>query len=165
MVTAYLALGGNIGDRLGTLAGAREALGNLAGIRIVTSSSLYETEPVGGPPDQQLYLNAVLKILTTLDPEELLRCCLSIENHFGRRRHVPCGPRTLDVDLLFYGEEVYRREDLILPHPRLHLRSFVLAPLRDVAPELMHPLLKRTIGELYHRLQSTKGVERWCESW
>jgi 2-amino-4-hydroxy-6-hydroxymethyldihydropteridine diphosphokinase len=165
MVTAYLGLGGNIGDRLGTLAGAREVLDNLAGIGIVASSRLYETEPVGGPAGQPFYLNAVLKIRTVLDPEKLLQCCLSVERRFGRRREVPCGPRTLDVDLLFYGAEVCQSENLIVPHPRLHQRSFVLAPLLDVAPELMHPLLKRTVSELYHRMQPAAGVERWCESW
>ncbi len=165
MVTAYLGLGGNIGDRLGTLAGAREVLDNQKGIRVVASSPLYETEPVGGPLDQPLYLNAVLKIRTALDPEKLLQCCLSVESRFGRRRDVPCGPRTLDVDLLFYGTEICRGENLILPHPRLHQRSFVLAPLRDLAPELMHPLLERTVSELYNQMQPAVGVERWCESW
>jgi 2-amino-4-hydroxy-6-hydroxymethyldihydropteridine diphosphokinase len=165
MVTAYLGIGGNIGDRRETLAGARNVLDNLAGIQVVSSSPLYETEPVGGPLGQPLYLNAVLKIRTALDPEKLLQCCLSVESRFGRRRDVPCGPRTLDVDLLFYGAEVRRGKNLIVPPPRLHQRSFVLAPLRDVAPELMHPLLERTVSELYSRLQPAAGVERWCESW
>jgi 2-amino-4-hydroxy-6-hydroxymethyldihydropteridine diphosphokinase len=165
MATAYLALGGNMGDRLETLAGAREALGNLAGIQVVASSPLYETEPVGGPPDQQPYLNAVLQIRTTLAPDELLRCCLAVESRFGRRRHVSCGPRTLDVDLLFYGAQTCNGEGLIVPHPRLHLRSFVLAPLNDVAPELVHPLLGQTVSELYRRLPPDDGVVRWCECW
>jgi 2-amino-4-hydroxy-6-hydroxymethyldihydropteridine diphosphokinase len=165
MVTAYLALGANIGNRRASLAGARKALGNKPGIRVVAESHLYETYPVGGPPDQKQFLNAVLKIETELEADILLETCLEVEKQFGRRRTRHWGPRTLDVDLLFYGSAVFRKEKLTVPHPRLHERAFVLAPLLDVAPGLRHPVLNRTINELHRQLPSDRGVERLYESW
>jgi len=165
MVTAYLALGSNLGDRRSCLAGAREALDRLPGIRVVAGSALYETDPVGGPPSQDRYLNAVLEIDTDLAAEPLLQRCLAIEDEFGRRRTEPRGPRTLDVDLLFFGAEVIREKRLMVPHPRLHERAFVLAPLCDVAAGLRHPVLGETIRELFHRLPPDPGVVRLCDSW
>ncbi|MEZ4600879.1 MAG: 2-amino-4-hydroxy-6-hydroxymethyldihydropteridine diphosphokinase [Syntrophotaleaceae bacterium] len=165
MVTAYLALGANLGNRRASLAGARRALANKPGIRVVAKSCLYETDPVGGPPDQKQFLNAVLKIETELEADRLLETCLEVEKQFGRRRVGHWGPRTLDVDLLFYGSEVFSKKQLTVPHPRLHERAFVLAPLLDVAPGLRHPVLNRTINELYRQLPSSRGVERLCDSW
>lgn len=165
MVTAYLALGSNLGDRAATLRGGREALDATPGIQVTASSPLYQTEPVGGPVGQGPYLNAVLEVETTLSSHALLRCCLEVEARFGRRRRQRWEARTLDVDLLLFGEEVRDDPDLVLPHPRLHLRPFVLVPLGDLAPELVHPLLGRTVSELLADVPPTGGVQRFSETW
>jgi len=165
MVTAYLALGSNLGDREAMLRGAREALNALPRLRVEASSALYETDPVGGPANQPPYLNAVLRVATDLPAEELLRRCLEVEERFGRLRQEPWGPRTLDVDVLFYGRKVCARPELVLPHPQLQYRRFVLAPLADLAPELVHPLLGLTVRELLLRLPAGDGVRRIFETW
>lgn len=146
--TAFIALGSNLGDRLHYLAGARERLAETPGVVVAAASSIYETEPVGGPPGQEPFLNAVLRIETTLPPRALLESCLAIETHFGRQRTVPWGPRSIDLDLLLYGALSIDEPDLIVPHPRLHLRTFVLVPLCEVAPELVHPTLGTRLSEL-----------------
>lgn len=165
MVTAYLALGSNLGDREAILKGAREALDAAPGVRVTACSPLYQTEPVGGPAGQGSYLNAVLGVETDLPAPDLLRCCLAVETRFGRRRKERWGARTLDIDLLFRGEEIRCEEDLVIPHPRLHVRRFVLTPLRDIAPELVHPLLGRTVRELLADLPPGDGVTRFLENW
>jgi 2-amino-4-hydroxy-6-hydroxymethyldihydropteridine diphosphokinase len=165
MATAYLALGSNLGDREGTLKGAREELNGTQGIRVAAFSPLYQTEPVGGPAGQGPYLNAVLQVETVLSPRGLLQRCFAVEALFGRQRRKVWGPRTLDVDQLFYGEEIRHDPDLVLPHPRLHLRRFVLAPMLDLAPELVHPLLGQTVRQLFASLQTTKSVRRFSETW
>lgn len=165
MIKAFLSLGTNMGDCLATLQGARKSLAVRPGIRVVASSALYETEPVGGPPGQSNYLNTVLEVATTLSPEKLLAACLTIENRFGRKRLVHNGPRTLDIDLLFFGDLICRTPDLVLPHPRLHRRAFVLIPLCDLAPGLLHPLLGKTIRQLCDQLPDDQGVHRLAENW
>lgn len=165
MVTAYLALGSNLGDREAMLRGAREALNNSPRVRVEASSPLYETDPVGGPSQQPPYLNAVLQVVTDLPAEALLRRCLEVEDRFGRLRQERWGARTLDVDVLFYGRKICRRPDLVLPHPRLHHRRFVLAPLADLAPELVHPVLGLTVCDLLARLPDGDGVHRILETW
>lgn len=163
--SAYLGLGSNLGDREAMLRGAREALHAPPELRVVSWSSLYRTEPVGGPAHQEAYLNAVLEVETTLDARRLLERCLEVEARFGRVRQERWGPRTLDVDLLFYSRELCREADLELPHPRLHLRAFVLIPLTELIPDFVHPLSGRTIRDLADALQPVKGVERLCPSW
>jgi len=165
MVNAYLALGSNLGEREKILKGARQALDAAPGVRVTASSPLYETQPVGGPEGQGPYLNAVLKVETDLSAPELLRRCLKVEALFGRQREERWGARTLDIDLLLRGEETRCEADLVVPHPRLHLRRFVLTPLRDLAPELVHPLLGRTVSELLADLPSGDGVTRLLENW
>lgn len=164
MVTAYLSLGSNLGRREATLAGARALLSATPGVAVTASSALYETDPVGGPEGQGPYLNAVLRVETALSPRALLQVALDAEAHFGRRRAERWGARTLDVDLLLYGGEVRREADLVLPHPRLHLRRFVLDPLCDLAPGLPHPLLGRTARDLRDALPAD-GVRRLAETW
>ena len=133
---AYLALGSNLGDRLAHLQLAVDALARVPGIRVVAVSRIYETAPVGGPP-QDPYLNAVVAIETDLGPHELLRRCQELEELAARERTERWGPRTLDVDVLLVGELRVETADLTIPHPRMWERGFVLAPLRDVAPELV----------------------------
>ncbi len=162
---AYLALGANLGDRLEALRGARSALEREPGIDVIGSSALYETEPVGGPSGQGAYLNAVLKVAAALDPFSLLKLCLSIENRFGRQRQQRWGARTLDIDLLFYDDETHDEAVLTLPHPRLHLRAFVLAPLCDLAPQFAHPRLGASLAELLNSLEGDQNVRRLREIW
>lgn len=129
--TAYIALGSNLGDREKYLRFAVRELGN-----VVAMSQVFETEPVGGPDGQGAYLNMVVKIETPLDPYALIRRCQRIEANALRQRIVRWGPRTLDVDLLFYDDVTITSEALTVPHPRIFERRFVLAPLSEVAPEL-----------------------------
>jgi 2-amino-4-hydroxy-6-hydroxymethyldihydropteridine diphosphokinase len=129
---AYLALGSNLGDRLAYLQHAVDALG----VQVVAISHVYETAPVGGP-EQGAYLNAVVAIETDLDPHSLLQLAQRIENDARRVRAERWGPRTLDVDVLLYDDIELDDPDLTIPHPRMWGRGFVLAPLRDVAPQLV----------------------------
>ena len=131
MRTAYLALGSNVGDRLATLQRAVDELDATEGLGIRRSSRIYETEPVGGPP-QPRYLNAVLETRTSLGARELLDACLRVERSLGRERLVRWGPRTIDIDILTYGRERIDEPDLVIPHPRMHERGFVLAPLLEL---------------------------------
>ena len=136
MTRAYLGLGSNLDDRLGHLQHAIDALAAVDGIEVLAVSSVYETTPVGGP-EQDDFLNAVLSVETTLDPFALLAAAQAAEHKEQRVRTVRWGPRTLDVDVLRYGDEHISTPDLEVPHPRMHERAFVLAPLHDVAPGLV----------------------------
>ena len=130
---AFVGLGSNMGDRRAHLRFAVESLPD-----VVALSSLYETSPVGGPP-QSPYLNAVAELCTYLSPRELLQIAKSLEKAEGRTAGVRFGPRPLDVDVLLVGDEQVREEDLVVPHPRMWERRFVLLPLSELAPELVTP--------------------------
>lgn len=145
---AYVALGSNLGDRRHHLDEAVVALKQQPGIVNVRASRWWETAPVGGPPGQQHYLNGVLELQTFLAPRELLALLLDLERRQGRLRSEPNTPRTLDLDLLLYGDAVLNEPDLIIPHPRMHERTFVLGPLAELAPNLRHPLLGQSVVEL-----------------
>ncbi|MDR1996132.1 2-amino-4-hydroxy-6-hydroxymethyldihydropteridine diphosphokinase [Azonexus sp.] len=138
MSLAYVALGANLGDPASTIRAAFGALANLPASRVARCSSLYRTAPVGlaNQPD---FINAVALLDTTLAPPELLAELLDIECRFGRRRREKNGPRSLDLDLLLYDERRLDLPELTLPHPRLHLRAFVLQPLAEIAPDLRLP--------------------------
>ncbi len=138
MNTAYIALGANLGDPASTIRAAFGALANLPESRVVHCSSLYRTAPLG-IVDQPEFVNAVAQIETTLAPEALLDALLDIEHRFGRIRAEKDGPRTLDLDLLLYNDQFLELPRLTLPHPRLHLRAFVLQPLAEIAPDLVIP--------------------------
>jgi 2-amino-4-hydroxy-6-hydroxymethyldihydropteridine diphosphokinase len=133
---AYLALGSNLGDRLAHLQAAVDGLAATPDVRVVAVSRVYETAPVGGPP-QDDYLNAVVAVDTSLDPRELLAVAHRLEAEEQRVRAERWGPRTLDVDVLIVGDERVDEPDLVVPHPRMSERAFVLVPLADVAPELV----------------------------
>lgn len=132
MTRALLALGSNLGDRVRYLQDAVALLSDLVAV-----SPVYETDPVGGPDDQGPYLNMVARLATTLDARELLELCHRLEEKASRKRVVRWGPRTLDVDVLWVDGETVDEPDLTVPHPRMQDRPFVLAPLRDVAPDLV----------------------------
>jgi 2-amino-4-hydroxy-6-hydroxymethyldihydropteridine diphosphokinase len=154
LVTAYIALGSNLGDRQETLRQALEALKNRPGITVIRVSSFHETDPVGGPPGQGPYLNAAGELATDLVPAELLAVLQDVETHFGRVRREKNAPRTLDLDLLLLGNEVRQEPHLTVPHPRMHERFFVLQPLVEIAPHAIHPLLALTVQEMLHKLRT-----------
>ncbi len=143
-----IGLGSNLGDRRETLEAAIRALGDVPGIIVHRVSSFRETEPVGGPAGQGMYLNAAAALETRLDPFELLRALQQIEARFGRLRTVRWGARTLDLDLLLYQDRIIDTPELKVPHPRLASRRFVLEPLAEIAPHAVEPVSKRTIAEL-----------------
>ncbi|WP_022799294.1 2-amino-4-hydroxy-6-hydroxymethyldihydropteridine diphosphokinase [Thermus islandicus] len=152
---AYVGLGSNLGDRAAYLLAGLSALSRLPETRLLRLSPVYETDPVG--PPQPLYLNLVAELETGLPPRLLLSEMLRIEERLGRERKERFGPRTLDLDLLLYGDLVVEEEGLRVPHPRLHQRAFVLVPLVDLLPTGRHPLLGRTFAELLASLDS-RGV-------
>jgi len=135
---AYIALGANLGDPAASIRLAFEVLADLDGVELLKTSSHYRTAPVG-LTDQPDFINAVAEIVTDLDPQSLLALLLGIETAQGRIRHEKNGPRTLDLDLLLYDDVALALPELTLPHPRLHLRAFVLQPLAEIAPDLAIP--------------------------
>jgi 2-amino-4-hydroxy-6-hydroxymethyldihydropteridine diphosphokinase len=157
-VTAYIALGSNLGDRRENLDRALQALREKAGVAVHQVSSYYETAPVGGPPGQGDFLNAAAELQTVVEPDELLQTLLEIERGLGRTREVPHGPRTIDLDLLLYGDLVRSATGITVPHPRMHERHFVLRPLAEIAPNVRHPVFGTTIRELCNKLCSTERL-------
>ena len=137
-VTAFIGLGSNLADPLVQVRQALVELDSIPGTRVTARSSFYRTSPVG-LLEQPDFINAVASVRTTLKPLALLAALLAIENRHGRRRSIRNAPRTLDLDLLLYGEQVLGQDGLSLPHPRLHERAFVLAPLAEIAPDAMVP--------------------------
>ena len=152
-----IALGSNLGDRLENLRVGIEELGNIDGLDIDEVSKLYETAPVGGPDEQGPYLNAALTATTTTSAADLLAQLHRVEAIRERERTIRWGPRTLDLDLLIYGDLVSDARALQVPHPRQHERRFVLVPVCDVAPDLVHPVLGRTMRDLLADLPVEPG--------
>jgi 2-amino-4-hydroxy-6-hydroxymethyldihydropteridine diphosphokinase len=146
MKTVYLSLGSNVGDREEMLRAALRLLES-PGLHVVRVSPVYETEPQDFKK-QPWFLNLVAEIQTGLFPMQLLTRVRRIERELGRKRTVDKGPRSIDIDILLYGESVIDSEDLVVPHPRMTERRFVLQPLADLAPDLRHPVLRRSVKEL-----------------
>jgi 2-amino-4-hydroxy-6-hydroxymethyldihydropteridine diphosphokinase len=154
---AYLSLGSNIGDREGNLRKAIDQVGRLG--RVIAISPFYETEPVEFV-DQPWFVNCTIALQTDLAPEHLLAALLEIELEMGRERIQKKGPRTLDIDILLFGERRIDTAGLKIPHPAMHRRRFVLEPLGDIAPEAWHPLQRKTVHELLKELPPGKEVRR-----
>ncbi|HEX8461629.1 MAG TPA: 2-amino-4-hydroxy-6-hydroxymethyldihydropteridine diphosphokinase [Segetibacter sp.] len=146
MNQAFLLTGGNIGDRLNNLQKAAEAIEKQAG-KIIKKSALYETA-AWGKTDQSSFLNQVLGISTTLSATDLLATLLAIELELGRQRYEKMGPRTIDIDILFYNNDCINTKNLKVPHPQIAFRRFVLTPLNEIAPHFVHPVSGKTIKEL-----------------
>ena len=157
-LVCYVGLGSNLGDRAANLAAARRRL-NEAG-QIVAASSIYETDPWGVDPGQPNYLNQVVSLITPLPPADLLEKLLGIERDLGRVRAAPGDPRLIDLDLLLYGDKVTDGPGLTLPHPRMGERAFVLEPLAEIAPDMVHPVNGLSISDLNARVDH-RGVRLW----
>jgi GTP cyclohydrolase IV len=161
MATVYLGLGSNLGDRKKNLHRALELLSKRAAIEKV--SSVYETEPVGYK-EQPLFLNAVCRISTELEPESLLKLAKKIEAELGRKPGFPNAPRPIDIDILFYDDEIVSDDDLTVPHLKLAERAFVLVPLAEIATQFVHPVTGLTVKKMLGDLGKVTGVRKWAEA-
>ncbi len=150
---AFIGAGANLGEPVRQLGQAIEELRQSPGIKFLAASSFYRTQPVG-PVEQPPFVNAVFSLEPEIGPHDLLSILLDIEQKMGRVRKERWGPRDIDLDLLFYGDAVISGEGLEVPHPRLHERRFVLAPLAEIAPGFVHPVLKKSVSELLAELPS-----------
>jgi 2-amino-4-hydroxy-6-hydroxymethyldihydropteridine diphosphokinase len=158
MPRVFIGIGSNLGDRAGYFELAYKEILSIQTVRDLQRSPVYETEPVGvgGGP----FLNAVWSFETELTPQELLQKLQGIEIKTGRKRDRADGARTLDLDLLFYGDEMILEKDLIVPHPKLHERGFVIMPLSDLAPDWIHSAMKVPVKELKNRLGKFLGIKK-----
>lgn len=159
---AYLSLGSNLGDREDYLKQALDLLKEIPEIKVTGKSSLYQTDPVGYT-EQDYFLNAVISISTTLSPQELLKKTQEIEGLLGRKRIIHWGPRTMDIDILLFNEEALQEPDLIIPHPEMQHRRFVLVPLAELDPGLMIPGLGR-VGQVLESCQDSGMVSLFKKS-
>jgi len=153
-VTVYLGLGSNMGDRRENLERALEYLSQRLGV--IVKSSIYDTEPMENP-SQPRFLNMVCQAKTMLQPEDLLTLAKGIERKMGRQPGRTNSPRPIDIDILFYGDKVINTPGLVIPHPRMNYRAFVLVPLAEIAPTLVHPVTKKTAKEMLWDIK--KGVQ------
>ena len=155
IVDAYVGFGSNLGDRRARIDAALESLRSVERVQVADLSAIIETAPVG-PVEQGVFLNAVARLETSLAPRELLETCFRVEREQGRDRASVArwGPRTLDLDLLLYGDRVIDEPGLRIPHPRMHQRAFVLGPLAEIAPSVWHPELEESIQSLWERLEA-----------
>jgi len=159
VTTTFLGLGGNLQDPLAAFRQARQALKQHPAVHACHSSPLYQTPAVGGPEGQPDYLNAVLQLDTDLGPQDLLQLCRRLEDAAGRERKIRWGARTLDIDLLLFGEIKMHRPELEIPHPRMTERRFVLEPLVDLAPDCCHPVSGLKLKDHLRRLPPVKDIQ------
>ena len=159
-VTAYIALGSNLGDREGQIRAALRMLAETPGVKVAKVSALMENPAVGGDEDAPAFLNAAAELKTTLPAAALLDHLLDIERSLGRERRVRWEPRVIDLDLLLYGDDILSSsQDLVVPHPLMHERRFVLQPLAEIAADVIHPTLSMTIGGLLESLTSASKAD------
>ena len=160
--TVFIGFGSNLGNRVDFCDRTVTLLSLLPHSQLLAVSSLYETEPVpdAGAPGESWFLNGVVQLETDVTPQSLLEICREIERSLGRDPEHRSGPRTIDLDILLYGDRVSQEQDLIVPHPRLHLRRFVLEPMVELDSTLVHPLLKQTVSQLLAQLTDTHQVRR-----
>ena len=158
LVMAYLGLGSNMRNRQDNLDKALDLLSQ--GLQVGQISSLYDTEPVGNI-NQPRFLNLVCQVYTRLAPPELLTLAKGIESKLGRASGTHNAPRPIDIDILFYGDQVIETAELVIPHPRLAERAFVLIPLAEIAPDLVHPVSGETVKELMRAVTKVQGVFKW----
>ena len=174
MAIVYLSLGSNLGDRVGYLQQATGLLGATEQIKIVTTSSFYESEP-WQMNSENWFVNAIVQISTTLSPEILLKECQRIETQLGRKRLANCQEytdRTIDIDILFYNDLVLDTENLTIPHKYFHKRAFLLVPMLEIAQDFVHPVFNKTVCQLYEELENpeivvlygTRGIDVWNEN-
>ena len=159
MAIIYLCLGSNIGDRIGCIQQANLLLCADEKIRVIRSSTMYETEPWGNK-EQEWFINAVIEAKTNLPPDELLGFCRQVEEQIGRNRagEIPWGARIIDIDILFYDEQIINTQDLTIPHKHLHNRAFALVPLLELIPDFIHPVYGKTMIELHEELENPEDV-------
>lgn len=157
-VQAFIAIGSNLGNRLENIQTAANILGEQTGIKIIDAAPCYESAPVGNT-DQPWFLNTGILVETTLAPEQLLILCLATEHHLGRVRNIDdrYGPRTIDLDIIFYADFVISTPQLTLPHPAMIDRGFVLAPMADICPDWVHPKFKLSIRQLYSEWENLQA--------
>jgi len=158
--TVHIGLGSNLGDREAHIRKALLLIENTDGVNLVKTSSLMETSPEGGPPHQGEYLNGAAEITCQDNAESLLRKLQNIENQLGRVRREKWGPRTIDLDLLLFGAKVIDIPQLKIPHPLMHQRLFVMKPLVEIAPDLIHPVLGLTMSEILFSLERDIDLPR-----
>ncbi|MGH7801372.1 MAG: 2-amino-4-hydroxy-6-hydroxymethyldihydropteridine diphosphokinase [Thermodesulfobacteriota bacterium] len=155
MPIAFIGIGSNLGNRIENCAKGVEEISTFS--KIIVVSSFYETEPVD-KEDQSEFINCMIKIETAYSPFELLTILNSCENKIGRKQVEKWGPRIIDLDIIFYDDLIIETNDLTIPHPRAHLRRFVLQPLFEIAPNFIHPVLRKSVSELLSEVRCTKKV-------
>ena len=152
MITAYLSLGSNVGDREAYLESAIKEINQLPYVSLLSTSQVYETEPESGNENEPIFLNQCCAVETALPPEELFYLLMEIEKKLGRESKSDRKPRTMDIDIVLYGSDVVLNDDLTIPHPLMHQRLFILMPLADIAPNVVHPILGKTMSELLEEI-------------
>lgn len=162
MVRAYLGLGSNLGDRVGYIQQAVRFLNDADGIEVIETSSFYETEPIGMEAEKW-FVNAIVEIETVIEPDDLIDITMDIEKKLDRVRDANMSkdtylPRTIDIDILFYGDEIYSSEKVQIPHPRVHERAYALVPMLELNPHFVHPVIQRTMVFIHQTLLEPEEV-------
>lgn len=163
-IISYLGIGSNLGDPIENCRAALREIASLKNVQVLRRSSLYRTEPVGDTP-QDWFVNGVVEVRTTFTALQLIKALQRVEQALGRERNERWGPRTIDIDILLYGREIIKTESLVVPHPEMHKRRFVLAPINEIAPYEIHPLYGVSMKGLLDRLEDDHAVERIDTDW